>query len=226
MFALTSPRKLWKWTAEHGEAFEKVKETIASAPVLSQPDIGKARDGTRLLVICTDASTVGLGAVLSQEEDDKQLHPVYLASKRLSNVERRYHVTDLEALAVIFAIRRFHMFIYGLLTIVLTDHQPLTALFNRNVSARVLRWSLEIQWYNLEYVKGKTSVVADALSRCAAGWSSVDSVTGVEEAVVNAVQANVETKWVRELKKDGDFAEIVDEVSRGETDGVKTWAES
>lgn len=168
LFSLTSPKSIWRWTEEHQVAFEKVKAMISTSPVLTQPDIEKARDGSRPFVICTDASTVGLGAVLCQEGDDRQLHPVYFASKCLSKAERRYHVTDLEALAVVFAVRRFHMFIYGLPTVVLTDHQPLTALFSRsNVSARVLRWSLELQRYNLEirYVKGKTNVVADALSR-------------------------------------------------------------
>lgn len=169
LFALTSPKSIWKWTDEHDEALRKMKVMITSAPVLNQPDIGRARDGSRSFVICTDASGIGLGAVLSQEGDDKQLHPVYSASKGLSRAEGRYHVTDLEALAVVFAIRRFHMFIYGLPTIVLTDHQPLTALFKRIiVSAKVLRWSLEVYNLEIKYVKGKTNVIADAMSRGAA----------------------------------------------------------
>ncbi|RCN42425.1 hypothetical protein ANCCAN_11574 [Ancylostoma caninum] len=112
LFALTS--SVWKWSAEHEEVFDRVKKMIMKAPVLMQPDIEKARDGSRPFVICTDASTTGLGAVLSQEGDDRHLHPVYFASKGLSKAERRYHVTDLEALAVVFAVRHFHMFIYGL----------------------------------------------------------------------------------------------------------------
>lgn len=61
--------------------------TIRSAPVLVQPDIEKARDGSRPFV-CTDASGIRLGAVLSQEGEDKQLDPVYFASKGLSKPKR------------------------------------------------------------------------------------------------------------------------------------------
>ncbi|EPB70881.1 integrase core domain protein [Ancylostoma ceylanicum] len=200
-----------------------MKAIITSAPVLIQPDIEKARDGSRPFVICTDASGIGLGAVLSQEGDDRQLHPVYFASKGLSMAERRYHVTDLEALAVVFALRRFHMFIYGLPTIVLTDHQPLTALFRRsNVSARVLRWSLEVQRYNLEikYLKGKTNVVADALSRGAASWGMEESIQGLDDAVVNAVAVQGKSKWLEELEQDEDFADIISYLRKGSKDAV------
>ncbi|RCN25530.1 hypothetical protein ANCCAN_28757 [Ancylostoma caninum] len=75
LFALTSSKSVWKWSAEHEEAFDRVKKMIMTAPVLMQPDIEKARDGSRPFVICTDASTTGLGAVLSQEGDDRHLHP-------------------------------------------------------------------------------------------------------------------------------------------------------
>ncbi|EYC34973.1 hypothetical protein Y032_1220g3764 [Ancylostoma ceylanicum] len=218
LFALTSSKSVWKWSKEHKEAFDSVKEMIMTAPVLMQPDIERARDGSRPFVICTDASTTGLGAVLSQEGDDRHLHPVYFASKGLSRAERRYHVTDLEALAVVFAVRRFHMFIYGLPTVVLTDHQPLTALFNRsNVSACVLRWSLEIQRYNLEikYVKGKTNVVADALSRGTAQCESWESIQGVNEAIVNKITAQEKSRWLKELENDPDFGPVIDELMRG-----------
>lgn len=108
-------------------------------------------------------------------------------------------MTDLEALAVTFAIRRFHMFIYGFPTMVLMDHEPLTALFERNNVSTLLRWALEMQRYNLEikYVKGKTNVVASyvkgkknvvALSRETAELGNMDSMLGVHVAEVNKVQ--------------------------------------
>ncbi|EYC42134.1 hypothetical protein Y032_0541g3182 [Ancylostoma ceylanicum] len=223
LFALTSPKSVWKWTDEHDDAFRRMKEMIISAPVLIQPDIERARNGSRPFIICTDASGIGLGAVLSQEGDDKQLHPVYFASKGLSKAERRYHVTDLEALAVVFALRRSHMFIYGLPTMVLTDHQPLTALFKRsNVSARVLRWSLEVQRYNLEikYVKGKTNVVADALSRGAARWGTAESIQGLDEAGVNSISVQEKSKWMKELENDKDFMDIIKCLRNEEKDTV------
>ncbi|KAL6731328.1 hypothetical protein Aduo_002203 [Ancylostoma duodenale] len=223
LFASTSTKAKWNWGEEHNRAFEKVKEMISSGPVLSQPNIEKARTGERPFKIFTDASTYGLGAVLSQDGDDGQLHPLFFASKTLTKAERRYHVTDLEALAVVFAVRRFHMFIYGLPVVVMTDHQPLTALFKRkNVSARVLRWSLELQRYNLEvrYVKGKANAVAVALSRGVAHFEEEESLEGLDEAVVNEVQAEKDSKWLTALETDEEFAEIIKLIRKNDLDGV------
>lgn len=83
---------------------------ISSSPILAQSDVEMAKSGRN--PILTDACVKGL-AVLSQKGTDKMLHPTYLASMSLSKAEKRYYSTDLEALAVVFAVRRFHMFIYS-----------------------------------------------------------------------------------------------------------------
>lgn len=151
LFRLTSAKIEWTWEKEQEEAFQKLKEMISSAPVLKQPNIEEARSGRHPFIIFTEASTEGIGAVLCQENEDKFLHPIFFASKSLSKAEKKYHITDLEALGVVFAVIRFHWFIYGIPTIVKTDYLPLTALFKRNdVSACVLSWSLELQRYNLQ----------------------------------------------------------------------------
>ncbi|XGW05285.1 hypothetical protein V3C99_016006 [Haemonchus contortus] len=222
LFNLTSAKAKWAWNQEHERAFEKVKSMICSAPVLAQPDIEAARRGDRPFVICTDASTTGLGAVLSQEGKDGHLHPIFFASKSLSKAERNYHITDLEALAVVFALRRFHMFIYGLPTTVITDHQPLTALFQRsNVSTRILRWSLEVQRYNLhiKYVKGKANVIADALSRGTVS-NLKESLEGENDAVVNSVRLSEKTKWRAELERDPIFADVIECIENNKVNGT------
>lgn len=84
----------------------------------------KVTDVSRPFVICTDASALGLIAVLSQEGDVKYLHPVYFSSKGLSRAERWHTVTDFEVLAVLVNVRRFYMFIYGIPSVVLTDMKP------------------------------------------------------------------------------------------------------
>uniref|UniRef100_A0A7I5E8K4 RT_RNaseH domain-containing protein n=1 Tax=Haemonchus contortus TaxID=6289 RepID=A0A7I5E8K4_HAECO len=140
------------------EAHAKHSEELQTVFEQAQPDIEGARSGARPFCIHTDASYSGIGAVLSQKGDDNFLHPIFFASKGLNKSERNYHITDLEALAVVTALRRFHMFVYGPPIHVYTDHQPLTALFTRsNVSARVLRWALELQAYNIKFVYVKWS---------------------------------------------------------------------
>ncbi|VDO05239.1 unnamed protein product [Haemonchus placei] len=80
-----------------------------------------AEKGSRPFMIYTDASGEGLGAVLCQEGDDLFLHPIMFASKGLTKAEKNYHITDLEALAVVFALEKFYFLVH-------TDHQPLTCL--------------------------------------------------------------------------------------------------
>lgn len=158
----------FKWTEACQRSFDELKQKLASAPVLMQPDLDAAHDGTNPFVIHTDASSLGLGAVLSQKDAQGNLHPIAYASKGCSAAEQRYGITDLEAAALIFGLRKFRVFIYGTRVIVRTDHQPLTALCNQEQpSARMMRWVMEMQEYQLkiEYIKGNTNAGADGLSR-------------------------------------------------------------
>ncbi|VDO06369.1 unnamed protein product, partial [Haemonchus placei] len=217
---MTSEKTLFQWNPARKSCFDQLKSIIVHAPVLAQPDIEEARSGRRPFKIHTDASIQGLGAVLSQEGEDGFLHPVFFASKGLSRCERNYHVTDLEALAVVFALRKFHMFVYGLPVKVYTDHQPLTALFKRtNVSARVLRWALELQKYNLEiiYLKGAANRVADALSRGAIPSDEEEKLGCIPNELIVAA-ALEEPEWTTELRKDPTYAEIIASLESGNLD--------
>ena len=89
----------FKWTDECQEALDTLKKKLVEAPVLVYPnfDIG--------FVLETDASYQGLGAVLSQKLEDKLLHPVSFSSPALSPSEKNYAVTELETLAVVWAVK-------------------------------------------------------------------------------------------------------------------------
>ena len=76
----------------------------------------------------TDASTMGLGAVLSQQAEDGKIHPVAYASWSLSPQERRYAITELETLAVVWAVSHFHAYLYGHDVHVFTDHSAVKAV--------------------------------------------------------------------------------------------------
>ena len=119
-------------------------------------------------VLETDASGVGLGAVLSQEQADGHLHPIAYASRSLDNSERNYGITELETLAVVWAARYFRQYLLGHRTTVFTDHSAcVSVLSTARPSGKIARWALTIQELNLtlKHRAGKLNCNADALSR-------------------------------------------------------------
>jgi len=146
---LTHKDVLWQWGEAEQNALEKLKEAISDDTVLGYFDPQK----TTCLYV--DASPFGLGAVLTQ---DKTV--LYYASRALTDTERRYSQIEREALAIRWAIRRFHLYLYGSKFRVVTDHKPLLPLFNNTSSkppARIEKWIIELQGYDfeLEYQPGK-----------------------------------------------------------------------
>ena len=119
---LTKKDAQWLWTPQCESAFQQLKSLLTTAPVLAYPNFGKD------YVLETDASVHGLGAVLSQEQPDGLVHPVAYASRALSPSERNYGITELETLAVVWAISHYHHFLYGNSVTVYTDHTSVKAV--------------------------------------------------------------------------------------------------
>ena len=122
-------------------------------------------DQSKTSTIQSDASKKGLGAVLLQ--DNK---PVIYASRALTETEQRYSNIERELLSVVFALERFHHYIYGYTATVQTDHKPLVSVWKKSIvcnSPRLQRLLLRLSHcdVNIEYLKGKDNVIADALSR-------------------------------------------------------------
>lgn len=90
------------------ETIVRLKDLLTTTPVLAQPDLEGAQEGTNPYIIYTDASQRGVGAILCQKGEDESVHPIYFASKQLSKAERNYHVTDMESLALVFVLKKFH----------------------------------------------------------------------------------------------------------------------
>lgn len=129
----------------------------------------------------TDASGIGLGAVLIQKHKEQQSDGSHVmvpriiafASKTLSDVEKRYAQTHREALAVVWGIERFFMYLFGTEFVIMTDHAPLKFIFGprprlltKRMITRAEAWALRLQpyRYTLQYVPGKQNI-ADVLSR-------------------------------------------------------------
>ena len=133
-----------------------------STPVLAYPDPSKE------YLLETDASKLGLGAVLSQKQLDGRYHPVAFGSRALHEVKVNYHNTKLEFLAMKWSIEHFQTYLLGHRFKVHMDNNPLTYFLTLpNMDAMKQRWINELAKYDfsLEYQKGKNSTVADALSQ-------------------------------------------------------------
>ncbi len=118
-------------------------------------------------ILETDASGVGLGAVLSQPNEGKLAHPIAYASRALLPNEKNYSVTEQECLGVVWAVKQFWPYIYGHRCLVCMDHQALSWLMKQSMpSGRLARWSLTLQEYDLDiqYKPGWNNKRADALS--------------------------------------------------------------
>lgn len=149
------------WSEESRKSFDKLKEVLTSKPVLASPDYSQP------FILQTDASDLGIGAVLLQGEGESERVVAYL-SRKLTPQERKYQTTERECLAVIAAIEKFRPYIEGIRFTVITDHASLLWLQNlKNPAGRLGRWALRLQPYDFEirHRKGKFMVVADALSR-------------------------------------------------------------
>lgn len=102
------------------------------------------------------------------QRHDGVLHPVAYASRKLLPREVRYSTVEREALALVWAIQKFHVYLLGKCFVLQTDHQPLAYINSaKQMNNRVLRWSLLLTEYDftVEYIKGADNIGADYLSR-------------------------------------------------------------
>ena len=119
---LTEKRLPFKWTAECQKSFDDLKRCLTSAPTLTMPSWSKP------FIIDTDASDTGIGAVLSQVDENGFEHVVYYASRILTKAERNYCVTHKELLAVVAFLQHFRQYLLGRSFTVHTDHGALAWL--------------------------------------------------------------------------------------------------
>ncbi|XP_075141564.1 uncharacterized protein LOC142217269 [Leptodactylus fuscus] len=151
-----------QWTAACEHSFRALKAALASAPVL------QAYDESRPLVLQTDASTYGLGAVLSQVDSAGHEHPVQYLSRKLLPRGVAYATVEKECLAIVWALQHLQPYLYGRHFTVVTDHNPLTWIKRvAGQNGRLLRWSLVLQQYNydIRHKPGRAHGNADGLSR-------------------------------------------------------------
>ena len=112
----------WEWNEDCQKAFDARKDGLTSDSLLVHYDLN------RELRLACDASSYGLGAVLSHVMDDGQERRVAYASRTLSATERNYAQIEREALSIVYGVKKFHQFLYGWRFTLITDHRPLLAI--------------------------------------------------------------------------------------------------
>ena len=157
----------WVWKHDHEKAWMESKRLLKSPKLLIHFDSEK-----ELLLTC-DASSYGLGAVLSHRMVDGTEKPIAYVSRTMNAAEKNYSQIEKEALAIVFGTKKFHQYLYGKQFEIQTDHKPLLGLFKENKQiptmspARIQRWALTLAAYEYTIVfkQGNKNGNADGLSR-------------------------------------------------------------
>ena len=161
------------WTPDCQRAFDSLKAVLSQAPVLNaaEPDYP--------LLVATDASQYGVGAVLYQLVNNRPRY-IAFASKSLNPAQVNYPATRRELLAIVFAVSRFRNWLYAQRFTLFCDHSALSYLFTGKHESRMLNyWAYILCEYNFTIVHrpGILNVLPDALSRLYDQLSIVSSTS-------------------------------------------------
>ena len=150
------------WTQACQEAFQKLKDTLCSAPTLNFPNFKKP------FKLTTDACSTGIAWILSQDDETGIECPISFGGRTLSSAEQNYSICEKESLGIICGIRDHHALLSYCEFTVFTDHVSCQYLQSiKTMHGRLLRWSLLLQNYrfDVKYKPGKANQGADAVSR-------------------------------------------------------------
>ena len=164
-----------------------MKDYLVTTPIMAHYDVSLPH------VLECDASPHGIGAALLHIYPDQTVRPVGYVSRALSKAEGRYSQTEREALAIVFAVRRLHQYLYGRKFTLRTDHKPLVKIFgpheslSKTSASRLQRWAVLLSEYDyvLEHISVNSNVLPDCLSRLPMPLSDAE-----DSVVVSAVSSD------------------------------------
>jgi hypothetical protein len=171
------------WTKNYRELFEDFKKLLYECWTIHYPDYELN------WILRTDASEIGVGAILLQErpaEDPKDppvLEPIAVVSQKLSPQAQRWSVIEREAYAIFHAVQKFSYFLLGKFFLLETDHNNLLWMDQSKVP-KIIRWKIYLQQYSflVRHISGKLNVAADALSRNLLALSGISHSDMISEA--------------------------------------------
>ena len=189
---MTEKNAPFEWTIGCKNAFDKLRKRLVSSPVLAYPDY------ERRFILDTDASDVGIGAVLSQVSDCGSERVIAYASRSLTRPEQRYCVTRKELLAVVDIVHHFRQYLLGREFTLRTDHGSLVWIRNfKEPEGQLARWLERLQEYNFTVVhrQGLRHCNANALSRVPCRQCGRDEDIESENTVMVGVVSNPFQKY-------------------------------
>ncbi|GJS17062.1 putative reverse transcriptase domain-containing protein [Tanacetum coccineum] len=193
MTKLTQKKVQFVWGDKEEAAFQLIKQKLCSAPILTLPE------GSEDFVVYCDASIKGLGAVLVQREK-----VIAYASRQLKIHEKNYTTHDLELGAVVFALKVWRHYLYGIKCTVFSDHKSLQHILDqKELNMRQRRWLELLSDYDCEirYHPGKANVIADALKAIKPVYIKPKDVRGI--LIKNSKDPENPRKEKLELRTDG-----------------------
>ena len=158
------PNSIKDWQDHHERAFQTLKNRLTSSPILRLPVFQEGKP----FVLRTDASDIGLGAVLLQDFEGEGRLPIAYASKKLLPRERNYSVIEKECLGIIWGVEKFRKYLYGVEFLLETDQKPLSYMQTAKVlNPRIMRWAMKLQpnRFRIVAIRGRDNLGADYLSR-------------------------------------------------------------
>ncbi|XP_041787543.1 uncharacterized protein K02A2.6-like [Anopheles merus] len=220
----------FEWNDDADEAYQDIKEALISPQVLVQ------YDPTLPVILATDASKTGLGAVLSHRLSDGTERPIAYASCTMSKTEQKYPQIDKEALAIVWAVKKFFHYLYARKFTLVTDHKPLTQILHPEKSlptlciSRMANYADYLAHFNFDVVFKPTNLNtnADYCSRIPnnsnvnqfkdEGRSSGDDFEQFAHVQIEQLPVRAE-HIARETRKDPHLGKILQHLEQGQNLG-------
>lgn len=211
----------FRWSKACESAFKKAKIEFESNKILVP------FDPKLPLVLATDASPYGVGAVLSHTYPDGSERIIQCASNSLTETQKKYAQIDKEAYAIVFGIKKFHQFLFGNHFTLITDHKPLAQIFKPQKglpaysAMRMQHYAVFLQAFNfnIKYRKSEDHGNADGFSRLPINETRTGEYDPIDVYQIDNLETLPVTakEIIVEMRKDKELSKIIKALKQGKS---------